>query len=872
MTSIPKSLILQALPWLYCAAFFANSLILTSTALCAEEDDEDKEKDDVETIEEILADCDTLKGLFPIHQNRDDGKLLLEIHDDQISSRESPREFIHFSHTLDGVPELGLFRGQFSRAKVFSLTRHYDKIEFVVQNTNFYFNPASALRKASDANISDAVLASAEIVASDEEAGRHLVEADGIFLKEFFRQLKPGKKKDEKGDRFKLGDLSKDRTRFLEAKNFPDNTLVRVQYVFENLHPSEYGEEDVADSRFVTVKVQHTFIEMPENDYEPRFADPRVGYFTTQITDLTSKSSAPYRDFVHRWDLRKKDPDASLSDPVDPIVWWIENTTPHELRDTIRDGVLAWNKAFESAGISNAIEVKIQPDDADWDADDIRYHVLRWTSSPDPPFGGYGPSFVNPRTGQILGADIMLEYIFMTNRIRFSEIVDLGRASPAVTSMSDQLNQGGHFCQCRHHLHSSRIAGQTMLRARLLSAPGTSHFDNGEIEMKRLLTEALTDLTLHEIGHTLGLNHNFRSSYLHNRETINDHNLTARTGTISSVMDYAPINLARNPENQGHYFSVVPGPYDHWAIRFGYGAASQRETILNESIKPEHVFANDADDMRSAGRGIDPRAMINDLTNEPILYASDQIAMVRETLPKLETIFPVEGTSHHEMRTAFSTLMSMHERAAEVMSRFPGGVYVDRSMVGQEGASENPFTPVPAEKQQLAMKHLAADVFAPDAFAFSPSLIAKLQLERRGFDFFELKTNEDPKVHERVASIHSDVLTQLLHKNTLSRFLDTSLYGNNYPIDTFLDELTTAIMKGDPEEGVNSFREALQIDYVERLIKITGLEEPSSYPPAAKSEAMYQLMKLLPSLEVPSRPARHNHFLARRIEKAFESR
>ena len=131
----------------------------------------------------------------------------------------------------------------------------------------------------------------------------------------------------------------------------------------------------------------------------------------------TADDVTPYRDPIHRWNLEKKYPEQFVSVPVKPITWWIENTTPLEFRQIIKDGVESWNIAFEDAGFSNAIEVKIQPDTALWDAGDIRYNVLRWTSSPRPPWGGYGPSFVNPRTGEILGADIMLEWSYITNRI-----------------------------------------------------------------------------------------------------------------------------------------------------------------------------------------------------------------------------------------------------------------------------------------------------------------------------------------------------------------------------------------------------------------------------------------------------------------------
>ena len=164
---------------------------------------------------------------------------------------------------------------------------------------------------------------------------------------------------------------------------------------------------------------------MPDNDFQPRFDDPRVGFFGQTINDMTSTSATPYRDLINRWHLVKKDPAAELSEPVQPIVYWIENSTPTEFRSTIKEAVESWNLAFEKAGFKNAVVVKMQPDDATWDAGDIRYNVLRWTSSPRPPFGGYGPSFTNPRTGQILGADIMLEWVFVTNRIQQDKLFDV---------------------------------------------------------------------------------------------------------------------------------------------------------------------------------------------------------------------------------------------------------------------------------------------------------------------------------------------------------------------------------------------------------------------------------------------------------------
>ena len=247
-----------------------------------------------------------------------------------------------------------------------------------------------------------------------------------------------------------------------------------------------------------------------EEMVKARADDFRVGYFGQRVTNLTDTSVTPYDDVINRWRLEKQDPEAAISDPVEPITWWIENTTPVELRDTIRDAALTWNQAFEAAGISNAIEVKVQPDDADWDAGDIRYNVLRWTSSPTPPFGGYGPSFTNPRTGEIIGADIMLEYVFLTNRIRYSELFDVAGLSqwlpaeqmaeltgePQASFEHDHEN--GAMCNFAEHLQFETRAGLAALAA--MAAVGAVVLDTAGGRMGALFVLVVEN----EAGEVLG--------------------------------------------------------------------------------------------------------------------------------------------------------------------------------------------------------------------------------------------------------------------------------------------------------------------------------------------------------------------------------
>ncbi len=784
------------------------------------------------TIADVVGKDRKIEGLFTLYENSTNGSVHLVLKKDQLG-----KEFVYFTHTVDGVTAAGHFRGAFRDTAVFSLKKHFNRIEFVSENTAFYFAPSNALSRAASANISPAILTSQEIVAEDSDKGEFLIKADGIFLTEAFHQVKSssGGRGGGSGAGFSLGTLSKDKTKYIGLRSYPKNTDVLVEYVYDNASPTGAGGRDVTDPRYVSIRMQHSLIEMPQNDYQPRFDDPRVGYFASQITDLTSPSATPYRDAIHRWHLVKKDKKAALSEPVEPITWWIENTTPVELRDTIRDATLAWNEAFEAAGFKNAVTVKVQPDNADWDAGDIRYNVLRWTSSPNPPFGGYGPSFVNPRTGQILGADIMLEYTFLANRMRLERI--FSEAGLFLHEPDPALDQGDrHFCSLGHCLQQNTLFGIHALTAA----------DMGQVEVTALIKDALYYLILHEVGHTLGLNHNMRSSQMIPPADIHNREVTEKRGLTGSVMDYPPVNIALPGQPQGQYYTTRPGPYDKWAIEFGYSEAlgdpsaekARLEKVLSRSTEPALAFGNDADDMRAPGKAIDPRVMINDMSADAINYAEGRIQLVRETLRKLRDKFARPGQSHHELRTAYLSTTTEFANAVAVISRYIGGVQVDRAFVAQPGATQ-PFTPVPLADQKRAMRILREQLFAPGAFDAPENLYNHLQMQRRGFEF--ISATEDPKIHERALNIHRAVLSHLLHPSVLARLTDTRLYGNAYSPAECLTDLTEAVFAADAQGDVNTFRQNLQLEYVNRLIQIVGRDGNSTYDYPSRSAALAQL-------------------------------
>src|SRR4029078_6359032 len=303
-------------------------------------------------------------GLFAIYQDTTNGSLMMSVAKDKIG-----KEFIYFTHVVDAPVAVGAFRGAFGTNNVFTAQKHFNRLEFVTQNPTFWFDKEHALSRAASANISPAVVAVQDIVAEDSSS--YLIKADDLFMTEAFTQVKPTPNPQAPpGSQFNLGGLSKTKTRVTRVKNYPANTDVTVDYVYENPSPLNRGGADITDARNVTIVVQHSLIEMPKDDYSPRLDDPRVGYFSQEITDIVSTSAAPYHDFINRWKLVKKDPNAAVSEPVEPITWWIENTTPVEFRDAIYKAAMMGNGPFEAARFKTEVVVTVKPADAACEAGD----------------------------------------------------------------------------------------------------------------------------------------------------------------------------------------------------------------------------------------------------------------------------------------------------------------------------------------------------------------------------------------------------------------------------------------------------------------------------------------------------------------------
>ena len=838
--------------------FLVLSLFTFNTIIAQNNDTKitDKKKDEKsKTLKDFIKSSKKIEGLFDIYQDTITGQVQMLIRDDQLN-----KDYIYGSQIADGVVRTAGFRGQYKDEKILNFKKFFNKIEISAVNSNFYFDENNPLSKSKDANISNSLISSIKIKYFDKKKNAYLIDADGLFISELLTRIKLPTNPFQYNRSFQLGRFDRGKSKIEKIKNYPKNLNVKTNYVYNNPNVGSSGSSAVEDSRYVSIKTFHTIVEMPDDDYQIRLDDQRVGYFLTQVDNLTDPGTTNYRDLINRWKLIKKDPSLEISEPVKPITWWIENSTPIEWRETIKEAVLQWNPAFEKAGFKNAIEVKIQPDDAEWDAGDIRYNVLRWTSSPNPPFGGYGPSMVNPRTGEIIAADIMLEFVFFTNRVFYDKLYS-DAASIMDTNNYDHTHDHDNFiCTAGSILHDNINFGRTFIA-----------LNGDDYDLEELERQSMMYLIMHEVGHTLGLNHNMKSSSIHSISELYDGNKLKGKAISGSVMDYPALNLNPNPKIKSPYADSSVGHYDKWAIEFGYkpfNSEQERNEILSRSTDPLLIFGNDADILYSS-RGIDPRVQTNDMSSDPISYSIDRMRLVNELFDDILDKFQISGNTYEDLRRAFFNLNSQYAGAASAISKFIGGVYVERSVIGQKG-SKKPYTPVNYKDQKRAFKALDKYIFSSDNYKIPSEIINYLARQRRGFEFYS--GPEDPKIHDLILSNQARILSQLMAPNTLQRLKDSELYGNKYKLSEFMTDLNKSIFS-EIDGNIDSFRQNLQIVYTKRLVDIISSDKGKRYKNHAKSLALLNLNEIMESINsngnISSRA--HKMHLKSIIEKALDN-
>ena len=776
-----------------------------------------------------------IPGMFTLYQDTATGSMQFYVKKDQLG-----KDYIYQSFSISGPNQLFLNQSMHRANFVFKIQKAYDKLEFAIQNTSFYYDPNNPISKTKDVDKPEAIFL-AEKVVGEDSAG-YLIAADAFFISEKMDPVKPASPPGmPPGLMFNLGMLNTAKSKYATVRSFPNNTDVVVDLTYDNPSALVSGGPDITDPRYVRVRMQHSFLEMPANDFKGRRDDPRVGYFMEQVTDQTSISPVPYKDHINRWKLVKKDPSAALSEPVEPIVYWIENTTPLEYRQAIVEAGLKWNEAFEKAGFKNAVQMKIMPDDATWDPADIRYNVIRWVASAQPTYGAIGPSFTNPKTGQIIGADITIEWFSGSATPIFDELYN---GTPSFDqTQKEELHFPGmnknHYATCTmaQELKAQLITGMTVADV----------IDANPAEIKEMHKQFLTYLVMHEMGHTLGLNHNMKSSQMLTPAEAHNKEITHKIGLIGSVMDYPAINVAADRSKQGDYYTTKAGPYDLWAIEYGYTPFSDAEEaaglkkILSRSTDPKLTFGNDGDDMRSPGKAMDPRVNINDLTSDPIAYAEERIKLVNSIMGKLVGKYSKPGQSYAELRARYGALSAQRNNMYASVSRFIGGIYVDRSTPDQNSTMK-PFTPVSLATQKKAMEVLTKYAFAPNAFDADSQVFPYLAPQRRGFN--QNSGGDDFKITGNILNAQIfGALAHIMHPSTLQRMTNSRLYGNQYSVAEMMNDIMKGCFEADLKGNVNVYRQYLQTAFVKQATLIMDTKNPG-YDDVSRAAALNTIKKL----------------------------
>ena len=735
-------------------------------------EDEEKEQTISEFIEE--GEFELIEGLFDIYYETEEDTYYTIVNEEDLS-----KEFIYFYYIISGAQAGGASGGDMGDSSVLEFRKFKDDLALYKKNTIFNYDQSNNISKSTLTNILESFVGRFEVKINEED--KYLINIDKLFLGEMLVGLTPPKEYAEYYSLI-LGRIDDKKTYISRVKNYPKNTSIEVTYGFFNPSPKA-SVDAVPDARYSSIVARHMFVEMPDSDYEPRVADQRIGYFSTKITDLSTYDYFKGKDLINRWRLIKKDPSAELSEPVNPIVFWVENSTPEEIKPFVVEAIELWNIAFEKAGFKNAVVAKIQPDDAEWDAGDVQYNVIRWASTPSPRYSGYGPSVANPRTGEMIAADIVQEFNSISYGYRLRKIW-------------------------------------------------------GYDEENDPLRQWIVSLTLHEIGHTLGLRHNFKASWLYDATEIHDKSITGNNH-IGSVMDYDPINIAPEGVQQGNYFPTEPGPYDIWAITFGYTqemSDADRQSLLAQSTKPEFIFGTDDDAMGSPGGNTDPRNKRYDMSSDPITYTVQRLQIIDNKINELPEIFNEPGSTYTELKATFDSLLRDKGRFAESIAIQIGGVYSNRLVVGQESGM-TPFEVVPYKEQKRAMKALNEHLFANDAFVFSPEILKLLQSEKRAASYGN--SDDDPKIHDRVLRMQTSALSFILHPRVMKRLTNSSKYGNEYLPNEVLQDIFDGIFVA--REIPNTFKMNLQSAYVDGLINAMSDER---YDEISRSAIFNSLLKI----------------------------
>jgi Met-zincin/Domain of unknown function (DUF5117)/Domain of unknown function (DUF5118) len=774
---------------------------------------------------EIIRGAKEQPGLFPIW--RKDEKTWIEIPKEAFN-----KPFLFSVNVANAIGERGLYASQMIGEEMAEWRRIGNQIQLVALNTKFRADSDSNKLALAQA-FSPSLITSGPVASADHPDRKSvLVDASGFFLGDI-----PGYST-RLESAYRLPYAPDRANSFIEATRADAQitTLTsRVHFATARIPappltpapvPVPTPPQATPDPRSMFFSFVYSLRALPEQPAAVRLADPRLGHFMESYTNLGDDLKPnPRVHLVSRWRLEKKDPAAALSEPVQPIVYWMDKNIPAKYRESVKAGILEWNKAFEKIGFKDAIQARQQPEDADWDNMDSTHASVRWFTGSDVGFA-IGPSQKDPRTGEILDADIGMSDVFGrgTRRLATDDV------RPGADA-HDHDHGGWTGERSRHALAEQQCtyladqANEFGFALDLLALRGgEGGMDMNGPEAEALAQAVMKDVIMHEVGHTLGLKHNFRSSTTVTQAQLRDKTFTEANGISNSVMDYNAYNLPLNGEPKASLTNTTLGAYDYWAIEYAYKQipaeqeAAELARIAARSTEPQLAFGDDFDQgIGGIYDGFDPRTNQRDLGDDPLAYAKKRLKLSQELWERVQARKPEVGEDPLRARRSVADSFRQLGMTANNISKYVGGINAERVV---PGVTPGPaFKPVDNAQQREALRFIASGLLSSNSFKFSPEFLAS-----QGLDYNEWERGLPLSIPDNVSALRGRVLDRLMSPATARRLIDQAAYlpeaqrKGAVSLSEVYSTLQTAIfseLKTGAE--IDRMRRSLQREYLRRL-------------------------------------------------------
>jgi len=700
--------------------------------------------------EVIPDDANTDAGLLTTHF--DEETLFLSIPDSILG-----REILTVSRASQAPRGLA-YGGEKVNTQVLRWERRGDKVMLRVVSYENVAEEDDPVYKAVQNSNFEPIVHAFDIEAITEDSAGVVIEATDLFARDVPAFGLPRSAREE----YKVRGLDGDRSFVSGVKSFPENTDIETVLTYQAQEPPSNEATGT-----LSVAMNHSFVLLPEEPMQPRLCDDRVGFFGVERTDYSSdEQRAAEECVIARWRLEPSDPEAyargELVEPVEPIVYYIDPATPEKWRPYLKQGVEDWQAAFERAGFKNAIIAKDPPsaeEDPDFDPADVRYSVIRYFASDIP--NAYGPNVHDPRSGEILESDIGWYHNVM-NLLRNWYFVQTAAVNP--------------------------------------EARGRNFDDD-------VMGELIRFVSAHEVGHTIGLPHNWGSSHAVPVDSLRSPSYTSTHGTAPSIMDYARFNYVAQPGDGVTDFMPKVGEYDKWSVEFGYrdlgidnredDAQAWDDRIREKADDPVYFYG------RQTGTQVDPRSQREDLTNDAVEASRLGIENLKRIIPNLVSWTREDGENYETLEDLYGSVLAQWSRYMGHVGRHVGGVYETPKTYEQDGVV---YEPVPAARQQEAMDFLVAEGLQTPTWMLEQDVLRRI---------------EHAGSVERIRDAQENILEMMLDPRRMARIVEVEALassGDAYGLNAMLTDLREGVWTEVQQGGdVDPFRRNLQRGYLEQM-------------------------------------------------------